>query len=152
MSKQGRAFTIVELVVVVIVLAIIGAVAVPRFNYSAVASSRASCLAGRIVTDLRLTRTLAMSNAAVNEDGFALEMTGSSPYAGFEIVDLSNNSRVASYEIDSGVTCTGGASFLFEPSGVLKSGSAGSLNVSGGKRTFLISIVPSTGMVSCRSY
>jgi Tfp pilus assembly protein FimT len=150
MAYRRRAFSLVELVVVVIFLAIVAAVAVPRFNYSAVASGKAGCLASRIVTDLRLARTMAMSDAATNADGFALGMAGSEPYNGFEIVDLSDNSRVAYYEIESAVSCTGGSSFRFDPTGILKAGSDSSLTVSGGKRTFIISIVPATGMVTCR--
>ena len=85
MASQKGAFTLVELILIVLFVGICAFIAVPRMNISAVSKQKADYLAGKIVTDLRRTRRLAISDAANNTDGFALNMTGSSPYTGYEI-------------------------------------------------------------------
>jgi Tfp pilus assembly protein FimT len=150
MTRVRRAFTLAEVVLIVLFMAVFAVIAVPRFNYSAVRRNEADCLAKKIVTDLRRTQTLAISNAAVNSSGFAMNMTGGSPYSGYEIEDLSDSSEVDSHTIDPDeVSCTGGSNFQFGPDGALKAGSDSSLTVSAEGKTYTISITAATGMVSC---
>ena len=147
MHKAG--FTFVELALVVIFISIFAAISIPRLHYGAIAKQKADCTARKIVTDLRRTRTLAISDAAGNTDGFALNMTGSSPYTGYEIVNLNTEETVDSHTIDSDVSCTGGDEFQFGPLGNLLSGSDTELTVSASGKTFTITITSATGMVKC---
>lgn len=149
MAKKRTAFSLVELVIIVMFLGIIAAIAVPRLNFSATSKQQADTIARKIVTDLRRTRRVAISNAADNTAGFALNMTGSSPYSGYEIENLKTSEMVDSHTIDADISCTGGATFQFGPLGNLKTGSDTQLTVSASGKTFTITITLATGMVQC---
>jgi len=57
---KRQAYSIIELIVVVLFLAAFAAVAIPRLNFSRhPQKAKPTALAGKIVTDLRRTRTLA---------------------------------------------------------------------------------------------
>ena len=149
MARQKNAFTLVELILVVILLGILAAISMPRLSFSAISKQKADCLARKIVTDLRRTRTLAISDAANNTSGFALSMVGSAPYTAYEIINLDTAATVDSHTINSAVNCTGGANFGFGPMGNLLSGSDTELSVSAPGKTFTITIISATGMVRC---
>lgn len=147
--RKPNAYTFVELIIILLFLGALAVIAVPKLNFSAIFKQQADCLARKIVTDLRRTRSLAISDAASNTDGFALNMTGSSPYTGYEIVKLDTEETVDSHTIDSDVSCTGGDEFQFGPLGNLLSGSDTQLTVSASPKTFTITITSATGMVKC---
>lgn len=142
-----KAFTLIELILMVLLLGAISAICIPRFNFAAVTNQKTGCLVSNIVTDLRRTRTLAMSNAANNTAGFVLNIVGSSGNFSYEIVNLDTGTTVDSYTIDADIDCTGGRQFEFAPSGNLLGGSDSELNVAGGETSFTVTVVPVTGMV-----
>jgi Tfp pilus assembly protein FimT len=149
MARQKGAFTLVELILIVLFVGILAFIVVPRMNLSAISKQKADTTARKIITDLRRTRRLAISDAANNTAGFALKMTGSSPYTGYEIENLDTAETVDSYTIDSAITCTGGSEFNFGPLGNLLTGSDTQLSVSASGKTFTIDITSATGMVKC---
>jgi Tfp pilus assembly protein FimT len=149
MAQKRAAYSLVELVIIVVFLGVITAVAVPRLNFSTISAQKADTIAWKIVTDLRRTRSLAISNAADNTVGFALNMTGSSPYSGYEIQNLDTSVVVDSHSIDSNINCTGSSQFKFGPLGNLLTGSGNQLVVSASGKTFTISLTSATGMVKC---
>ena len=149
MFKSKKAFTLIELILVVIFLGILSAIAVPRLQLAAISKQKAESLAAKIVTDLRRTRTLAISNAATNTAGFALNMTGTAPYFAYEIVNLDTAATIDSHIIDSAVSCSGGADFQFRPLGNLSTGSDTELTVSAEGKIFTITIISATGMIKC---
>jgi hypothetical protein len=125
------------------------AIAIPRLSLSTLSKQKADCLAQKIVTDLRRTRRLAISNAAVNTAGFRMDMTGSPTYTGYNIVDANSAETVDSQTIDSAVSCTGDDAFEFGPLGNLLSESDTQLVISVGEKTFTIDVTSATGMVKC---
>ena len=88
MVKFAKGYSLVELIIVVLFIGIFAAISVPRINFAIIGKQQADTVARKIVTDLRRTRTLALSDAAGNTSGFALNMTGSSPYSAYEIENL----------------------------------------------------------------
>jgi type II secretory pathway pseudopilin PulG len=148
-DKQTKAYTLVEMIIVLLFLAAFAAVAVPRINFSAITKKKADTLARRITTDLRHTRTLAVSNGAINTVGFGLYMLGGGPYSSYEIRNLDTSGVVSSHTITPGISCTGGATFNFGPFGDLLAGSDTSLTVSAEGKTYTITIISATGMVKC---
>ena len=149
MARQKGAFTLVELILIVLFVGILAFIVVPRMNLSAISKQKADTTARKIITDLRRTRRLAISDAANNTAGFALKMTGSSPYTGYEIENLDTAETLDSYTIDSAITCTGGSEFNFGPLGNLLTGSDTQLSVSASGKTFTITITSATGMIKC---
>ena len=147
MVKHKKAFTLTELIFVIVFLGILASVAVPRFNLAMVSKKKAHCLAQKIVTDLRRSRSLAIANAADNTAGFALNMNGAGPYTSYEIQNLDTSATVDSFTIDSDISCSGGVNFNFGPLGNLLAGSDTSVTVSAEGDSFTITITSATGMV-----
>jgi prepilin-type N-terminal cleavage/methylation domain-containing protein len=146
---RRKAYTLAELVVVVIILGVLAFIALPRYNQAAVSIQKADATARKIATDLRGARGLAISSAAVNSAGFALRMTGGPPCTGYEVVDLSSSTTTSSEEIESPVVCQGGVYFHFLPDGTLAGDSDTSLTVAAGGASFAIEVIAETGMVKC---
>lgn len=149
MARQRGAFTLVELILIVLFVGVCAFIAVPRMNLAVISKQKADCLARKIITDLRRTRRLAISDAVNNTDGFSLKMTGLSPYTGYEIENISTSETVDSQTIDSAISCTGGTEFNFGPMGNLLAGSDTQLSISASGKTFTISITSATGMIKC---
>jgi type II secretory pathway pseudopilin PulG len=149
MAKNRTGYSLIELVIIVVLLGIIAAIAVPRLNFSAVSGQKTEALARKIVTDLRRARRLAITDAAVNTSGFALNMTGDAPYIGYEIENLQTSETIDSQAIDPDISCSGGENFQFGPLGNLKAGSEMQLIISDSGKTFTITITPATGTVEC---
>ncbi len=150
MSRQPRAFTVTELLIIVVVVGVLAAIAMPRLDFSVISRRKAEVTAKRIVTDLRRTRRLAIAHAA-KRSSFKLVMTGSDAYTGYEIISSALGQVVDSYSIDPDVTCTGGQTFRFGPKGELLTDSSNPLMVSSRGKTYTIRITRETGMVECES-
>jgi len=150
MVKNKTAYSLIELIVFVLFLGIFAAITVPKMTFFIISKQKAETFANQVVTDLRRTRRLAISDAATNTDGYALNMTGGSPYTGYEIVNLNTSTTITNgtFSIDSDISCTGGANFQFGPLGNLKTGSGTQLTVTAGDKSFTIDITL-IGMVKC---
>jgi Tfp pilus assembly protein PilE len=145
--KRGASIT--ELAVIVLFIGIMAVIAVPRLNFAIIKKSKTETTAKKILTDIRRTRSLAISDAANNTQGFQLQMLGSSPYTGYKIDNLDTSEKIDEHSIDSNVSCTGASLFKFGPIGNLLSGSDTNLVVSGSGKTFTITVVSATGTVKC---
>lgn len=151
MAKNKTAYSLIELIILVLFLGIFAAISVPRMTFFLISKQKAEAFANQVVTDLRRTRRLAISDAATNTDGYELNMTGSGPCTGYEIVNLKTSTTIpnGTFSIDSDISCDGGANFQFGPLGNLKIGSGTQLTVTDGEKTFTITITSATGMVKC---
>jgi len=148
-QRGKKGFSYVEMLMVVLFIGILAAIAVPRLNMALVSKYQAETTAKKIVTDLRRTRRLAISDAVNNTDGFSLRLLGPSPYTGYEIVNLDTAANVDSHTIDPEVTVTGTADqFDFGHLGNLTS-TYTQITVSAEGKTFTITIIPATGTVKC---
>ena len=150
MAKNKTAYSAVELIICVLFLGILAAISVPRMTFFIISKQKAETFANQVVTDLRRTRRLAISDAATNTDGYELNMIGGGPYTGYEIVNLNTSTTITNgtFSIDSDISCDGGANFQFGPLGNRKPGSGTQLTVTGGEKTFTITITL-IGMVKC---
>ena len=150
MAAKRTAFTLVEMIVVVVILGALAFIAIPRLNFVALYHKQANTVAEQIVTDLRRTRTLAISYAANNTKGYNLQMVGSSPYTSYNIVDANSGTTIDTLTIGSPISCTGGSLFKFGPLGNLLSGSSTTpITVSSNGRTYTITVISATGIVEC---
>ncbi len=150
MAQNRSAFSFIEMFLVVIFLGIFAVIAVPRLNFGIVSKQRVDTVAKKIVTGLRRTRELAISDAAINSQGYELKMVGSLPYNDYEIENMDTHETVDSYSTgDVTIICPNGHKFRFGPLGGLTSGSDNELSVSSSGRSFTITINSATGMVKC---
>jgi len=150
MAKNKAGYSLAELIIVVMLLGIIAAIAVPRFDFAIVSKQKGDTIAKKIVTDLRRTRRLAISDAANNSKGYELKMVGSVPYTAYEIENRDTHETVDSHTTGNVIiTCPTGHKFRFGPLGELQSGSATEFTVSAEGKSFTVTINPATGMVTC---
>lgn len=145
--KKGSG--IIELIIIVLFIGILAAIAVPRMNFAIIKKNKTEITAKKIVTDLRRTRSLAISDASNNTQGYKLQMIGSAPYTGYRIDNLKTSEKIDEHSIDSNVNCSGGNLFKFGPIGNLLSGSNTQLTVTGSGKSFTITVVSATGTVKC---
>ena len=148
MKTNRKGFTLVELIVIVSIIGVITFIAVPRLVMATIALGRSQTGAEKIAAEIRHCRTLAISNANAYPQGFKVRMTGSGSYTGLEIVNVQTGAVVESDTIPAKVSCTGAPDFQFAPLGN-RINDTDSLTVSGGGKTYLISVVTGTGMVQC---
>jgi Tfp pilus assembly protein PilE len=149
MKKNSHGNSFIEVIVVLLFVGILTAIAVPRFSFSAVFKKKADTTARKLVTDLRRTRRLAISDAAGNQAGYELKMTGSSPYGSYEINNLDTSATIDTHTIDDNIDCTGGATFQFGPLGNLLGSSDTQVQLSSNGKIFTITVIPATGMIKC---
>ena len=142
--KKG--FTLAEILIVVLIVGILTAIAVPRLSFSLISNLDAKVQSKRLAAVIRKTRSLAILHAATNNEGFRLSMTGPEPYAGYEIVDIDTSETVETGSIE-GVECTGASVFNFGPLGNRLSPNTEGLEVADGEKSYGITVVNSTGMV-----
>ena len=148
-EENRRAFSLVELMLMVAILGIFAAVAIPRLDYAIVRRYKAEATAKKILIGLRLARALAISEAAINSKGFDLNMPGGSPYSGFEIENANTKATVETRTIDSDVSVTGAAKFKFTLLGALQTGSDLLLTVSAEGKSFTITVSGVMGVAEC---
>ena len=149
MRNRKAGHTLAELIIVVLFMAIFAAIAVPRINFSAITKQKADTIARKIVTDLRRTRSLAISDAAGNTTGYALRMVGAEPYTRYRIKNRGTATFVDIHDIPSDIRVTGGVFFRFGPMGNLVDSSDTTLTVEGSGRSFTITLIQATGMAKC---
>ncbi len=151
MAEKRTAYSLVELLIVVMFLGIAVVIAVPRLNFSLISGYKAHTTAEKIATDLRRTRRLAISNAATNTEGFRLKMEHNVSYDYYNIKNDDTKEIVDTITIDKdvSVSCAHERRFKFGPLGNLKDESGTELTVSAEGKTFTIIIIPATGMIKC---
>ena len=147
-GENKKGFSFLELLLVVSIAGILLYIAVPRLKFDTLSQYKADTIARKIVTDLRRTRSMAISDAADNNQGYELRQTASPK--GYEIVNRKTSAKVDSHKIDADirVTWTGGSGFAFGPLGN-QLNSTSKLTISAQSRTFEITVVQATGAVKC---
>jgi prepilin-type N-terminal cleavage/methylation domain-containing protein len=148
MAGQRTGYSLAEMIVVVLIIGALAFIAVPRLNLAALYHKQAHTVAKTIVTDLRRTRTLAIVNAATNQNGFTLRIDGSS----YLIIDNNTPGGAtvpnSQQTIPPQVHFDGGPDFTFGPLGNLTS-SKTQLKVSAEGREYILTIISATGIVEC---
>lgn len=149
MVRYKRAFSLTEMILVVLFIGIFAAISLPRMNFAIISKSKVGYVAQKIVTDLRRTRQLAISDAATNTRGYELRMVGGTPYSSYQIKNRDGNRLIDTLTIDTAVSCSGDNRFRFGPLGNLLNSNDDELVISAEGKTITISLETATGMVKC---
>ena len=149
MREFNRAYSLVELILVVLFIGIFAAIAIPRINFGIISKQKVDTVAKKIVTDMRRARRLAITDAANNTIGYAVTFSGVPTYDVYRIRNRDTATVVDIYDIPSDIDCTGGSIFRFGPLGNLVDSSDTTLRVAGDGRSFTIDIISATGTVKC---
>jgi Tfp pilus assembly protein FimT len=147
--KKSNGTSFVEVILVLLFVGVFTAIAVPRFSFSAVFKKNADTTARKLVTDLRRTRRLAITDAANNPDGYELIIKSSGQSTSYEIKNIDTREVVDSHTFDDTIIWTGGDTFEFGPLGNLLGSSDTQTEISSKGKTFTITIIPATGIIKC---
>jgi len=148
MKNKRKAVTLIELLIVVLIITAFAFIAIPRMGMANIFKGKADTAASTMASAIRYCRTLAIANAAVNQQGYRLDITGSGSSRGFQIVNLQTSQVVKTETLPEGVSCTGANDFRFGPLGN-RLGDTDNLTVSAGGKSYVVSVVSATGMVKC---
>ena len=146
--RARKAYTLAELIVVVLILATLVTLAAPRLQFDLVSERQAEVAARKLVMVLRRTRSLAISHAATNPKGFALNIKQTGTSTTYEIVDSDNKDVIEMQAIDATIDLSGRMKFEFGPLGNLTS-TYTYITVSAEGKNFIINIVRATGTIKC---
>ncbi|MBU0617194.1 MAG: type II secretion system GspH family protein [Planctomycetes bacterium] len=149
---SGTAFTLIELVTVLTIVAILAAMVIPRFGNS-IAHQRAEAAAQRIAADLELARQNAMQTSASRTFQFN---TATNDYVLRDMLDPDHPDPAKDYRVDLtaepyaaalvAADFGGDSKVIFDMHGVPDSG--GQVTISVGKWVKTISVAADTGMVT----
>jgi type II secretory pathway pseudopilin PulG len=146
--QQFRAFSMAEMLLVVIIIGALAAVAVPRFSMATVLTKQDEALIRKLTVDLRKTRMMAIANAADNSSGYQLRINTSAPKS-YEIRNLQTSLTVETHPVDSRITFSGTTQFSFTALGTLNPATSVQLTVTGANKSWLLDIYGYTGSVKC---
>lgn len=146
MRKNG--FTLIEAVLVVLILGVMTAVALPRLQFAAIHQSEARGEAQRLVADLRRVRSMALRDAATNSKGYEVVMDNAGVTAGYSVDDLDSHDTLDTHTFKGNVTVTAGTDkYDFGPLGNLTKGQGTEITVASDGVSLTISFVATTGAV-----
>jgi Tfp pilus assembly protein FimT len=147
--RRFAAYSLVELLVIVVILSVMAMVAVPHLQFGAIHRKQAEVAAARILSALRQTRSLAILNAVDHPEGYSLRLTTAGAVTTFDIIDAATSTVVESQTLDQSVSMSSDALFTFTPMGALKTGTNAALSLSADGTTCTITVLAATGMAKC---
>lgn len=141
-SGVRRAYTLIEILFVIVFLGIMAVMALPRLSTSLIVKMRVKTSAQNLISGIRLTRRLAVTN---NENHRLSVNSSNNEY----IVYDSSNVQVGNTEyIDSEVIISADKDFIFESLGNLSALSDTDVSLTSSTKQADISLVVATGRVS----
>ena len=136
-------FSLIELLLTVALLAIIVSIAIPRAGWSTMGVVQSKTAARQFANYLKLTKSLAITNSATNNQGYKINLSPASPYTSYSIINADSMATVKGpIDIPTGVTCTGDAEFHFTPLGQLQLGSTITTQFTKSTDTSTVTVTP----------
>jgi len=140
-NPWARGMTLIEVIMVMVIIGILAATLVPKFDFTASSKTSVDGAAYVIASDIRYAQEWAMANRTSKAVTFT---NGSSTYA-FNPVSTGMD---PSGQLPSGVTISSNFTITFNSLGEPITGGDGSVTVSGGGLTKTIGVVNYTGKVT----
>jgi prepilin-type N-terminal cleavage/methylation domain-containing protein len=135
-------FNLIELVLVVALLAILVSIAIPRIGWETMGKAQAET-AGRQFSDyLKLARSLAITHASSNSDGYKVVLSPSQPYT-YSLINADTSDVVKGpIALPEGVDCSGDMTYQFTPLGNLSVSNELSVQFSKSGDTTVVTVTP----------
>ncbi|MBU0651034.1 prepilin-type N-terminal cleavage/methylation domain-containing protein [bacterium] len=142
MRKTG--YTIIEILFVIVLLAIIAGMALPRVGFEFITKTKVKTTAQKLAADLRHTRSLAITNTRYSYYKLSID----SAVNEYKIYDSSNSQVGQTVFVDPEITISGDKDFIFESLGNASLTSDLSVSLSSKGNGANITVTRATGMVS----
>jgi len=147
--RAPRGFSVLELILVVVLMGLLAAMAVPRLANSALASPQGEVSARNLAGTLRLARRMAVDNGALNTLGYRVECSKDS----YRILDLGMGTYGATFKLADGWKFEpDGGAVTFNPYGGAQGASGVTTYLTIRKSStewWLVRFEPATGYVWC---
>lgn len=141
-------FSLIELILAVLILAILAGILVPRAGWSLIGTLESETAAHQFAGYLKMARSLAITHASTNAEGYKVVLAPPSSYTSYRIVNADTSEYVkAQVNIPQGVNCTGNSEFQFTPLGNLNSPER-SVQFSKADDTTTVTVTPAGGRVT----
>lgn len=140
MRKKG--YTLIEVLCVLIVLAVLAAIAIPRLGLDFTVKMKVKTTAQRLTADLRLTRHLAVTN----NENYRLTVDASAKE--YRIYDTADTQAGETRNIDSVITISADTDFIFESLGNASSAGDTGISLSAEGHQADITVTTATGMIT----
>ena len=142
--KTQSGITLIEVILVMVIIGILSAVAIPRFDIALTSRASVEGGASMIASDIRYVQESAMANRISKSVVFV----SGQPLYSFPATIPSTNNLDPSGRLPTGVTTTNNFTVTFNSLGEPTTGGGGSVTVTNGTQTKTISIVNYTGKVN----
>ena len=135
-------FTLVELVLIVVVLAILASIAIPRMGWGTIGKVEVESTARQFSGYLRLARSLAITHASSNSEGYRVVLSRRQPYT-YSLINNDTSEVVKGpIELPEGVSRSGNRTYRFTPLGNLSGSRELSVQFSKDGDTATVTVTP----------
>ncbi len=135
-------FTLVELILVVAVLAILVSIAIPRIGWGTMGKVQAETAARQFSDYLKLARSLAITHASSNSEGYEVVLSPSKPYT-YSLINANTSDVIKGpVALPEGVNRRGDRTYQFTPLGNLSVSRELEVEFSKAGDTTVVSVTP----------
>ena len=138
----GTGFTLIEIVLTVAVLAILVSIVIPRVGWDTMGKVQAETAARQFSDYLKLARSLAITHASSNSEGYKVVLSPSQPYT-YSLINADTSETVKGpVALPEGVDRSGGRTYQFTPLGNLSVSRELSVQFSKSGNTTVVTVTP----------
>jgi prepilin-type N-terminal cleavage/methylation domain-containing protein len=135
-------FTLVELILTVLLLAILASIAIPRLGWGTMGNVQAETACRQFSDYLKLARSLAITHAGSNSQGYQVILSPSKPYT-YSIINAATSAVVKGpVDLPTGVDRSGDRKYQFTPLGNLSVSRTLSTQFSKVDSIYVVSVTP----------
>ncbi len=135
-------FSLIELLLVIALLVIAASVAVPRMGWGTMGKVQVETAGQRFSNYLKLARSLAVTHASSNSEGYKVVLSSSQPYT-YSLSNAATSEIIKGpVALPAGVSRSGDRTYQFMPLGNLSGTHSLATSLSKGGETIVISVTP----------
>ncbi|MCX5632239.1 MAG: type II secretion system protein [Phycisphaerae bacterium] len=137
-----KGFTLIELILVVVILAILASVVIPRAGWGTMSKVQAETAGREFCNYLKLARSLAITHASSNSEGYKVVLSPSQPYT-YSLSNVATSEVIKGpIALPQGVSRSGDRTYQFTPLGNLSVTQTRETTFSKDGETSVVSVTP----------